>query len=197
MSFYRYPRTRRLTLQAQVLAALFQGVTPRTAGFSTVGCSDVSEPTLLTQIPLVFVGVAPASTGGGSQGDGAPARLPARRLAGAGRWETGRIRTSRPEPLPPQDPALVSVAALLVVLGAVAILISDGWEFLLALFHSTSALGTVGLSVRSSAELGAFGKLLLILLFMFVGRLGPIAFLVTSSSRCRSDDYPPGNTAVG
>ncbi len=95
--------------------------------------------------------------------------------------------------------ALVSVAALLVFSGAVVIMISDGWGFLPALFHSTSALGTVGLSARSSAELGVFGKLLLIL-FMFVGRLGPITFLVALSSRSRSeadDDYPPGNIAVG
>ena len=54
---------------------------------------------------------------------------------------------------------------------------------------------TVGLSIRSSAELGAFGKLLLPILFMFVGGLGPITFLVALSSR--SDYYPPGNIAVG
>lgn len=55
---------------------------------------------------------------------------------------------------------------------------------------------TVGLSIRSSAELGAFGKLLLIF-FMFVGGLGPITFLVALSSRARSDYHPPGNIAVG
>ena len=78
--------------------------------------------------------------------------------------------------------------------GAVAIVISAGWELLPALFHSTSALGTVGPNIRSSAELGAFGKLLLIFP-MFVGRLGPITFLVALSARSRSraDDYPPGS----
>lgn len=91
-------------LRTKVLESLFQGVTPRTAGFSTVSYSDLSAPTLATQIPLMFVGAAPASTGGGGQGDGARARLPARRRAGSGWWGGYRVRTPHPGPLPPQDP---------------------------------------------------------------------------------------------
>ena len=45
--------------------SLFQGVTPRTAGFSTVDYAQMREPTLFLQIALMFVGTAPSSTGGG------------------------------------------------------------------------------------------------------------------------------------
>lgn len=96
--------------------------------------------------------------------------------------------------------ALSTYAVLLAFSGTLAITISDGWGFLPALFHATSALGTVGLSLRPSAELGTFGKLLLIFP-MFVGRLGPITFLVALSVRSRShaqgNDQPPGNIAIG
>jgi trk system potassium uptake protein TrkH len=45
--------------------SLFQGVTPRTAGFSTVDYAQMRDPTLLLQVGLMFVGTAPSSTGGG------------------------------------------------------------------------------------------------------------------------------------
>jgi trk system potassium uptake protein TrkH len=52
-------------LGTRLWMALFQGVTPRTAGFSTVDYSQMYESTLFVQIGLMFVGTAPASTGGG------------------------------------------------------------------------------------------------------------------------------------
>ncbi len=52
-------------LLTRLLESLFQGVTPRTAGFTTVTYSDLYGPTLVTQIVLMFIGAAPASTGGG------------------------------------------------------------------------------------------------------------------------------------
>lgn len=183
-------------LLTKALESLFQGVTPRTAGFSTVGYSDLSEPTLVMQIPLMFVGAAPASTGGGVKVTALALvfLLVVSQARGGGHLTAFGRRV--PDHFLRKTLALVSVAALLVVSGALALMISEGWGFLPALFHSTSALGTVGLSVRSSAELGAFGKLLLIFL-MFVGRLGPITFLVALSSRSHSDTYPPGSIAVG
>lgn len=73
--------------------SLFQGVTPRTAGFSTVDYAQMHESTLFLQIGLMFIGTAPASTGGGGQGHnsralGAPLT---RASAGAGGCE--RLRT--------------------------------------------------------------------------------------------------------
>jgi trk system potassium uptake protein TrkH len=186
-------------LLTKALESLFQGVTPRTAGFSTVSYSDLSTPTLATQIPLMFVGAAPASTGGGVKVMALALIFLLVVSQARGGGELAAFGRRIPDHYVRKTLALVSVAALLVFSGAVVIMISDGWGFLPALFHSTSALGTVGLSARSSAELGVFGKLLLIL-FMFVGRLGPITFLVALSSRSRSeadDDYPPGNIAVG
>ena len=60
------------------------------------------------------------------------------------------------------------------------------------LFHTTSALGTVGLSVRSSTGLETLGKLLLTLR-MLLGRLGPMTCLVTLSAlyRSRLDGWLP------
>jgi len=54
-----------LSLPNKVLSGLFQSVTPRTAGFNTINIGSLANPTLLLLLFLMFVGAAPASTGGG------------------------------------------------------------------------------------------------------------------------------------
>src|SRR5512136_18461 len=49
----------------QILASLFQSVTPRTAGFNTVDIGLLTNPTILLLIMLMFIGASPGSTGGG------------------------------------------------------------------------------------------------------------------------------------
>lgn len=186
-------------LHTKVLESIFQGVTPRTAGFSTVGYSDLAAPTQAAQIPLMFVGAAPASTGGGVKVTTLALAFLLVVAQARGHGKVMVFDRRIPDHYVYKTLALVSVAILLVFSGAIVIMISAGWEFLPALFHSTSALGTVGLSIRPSAELGKLGKLLLIFL-MFIGRLGPITFLMALSTRHRSQSdtsYPPGNIAVG
>ncbi len=187
-------------LGTKVLESVFQGTTPRTAGFSTVEYSDLSAPTLVTQIPLMFVGAAPASTGGGVKVTALVLILMLVSAQARGRGEPEAFGRRIPDHYVKKTLAVVSVAGLLAFSGTLAIMVSEGWGFLPALFHSTSALGTVGLNVRSSAELGTFGKFLLIFL-MFVGRLGPITILVALSVRAgahaQGDEDPPGNVAIG
>ena len=49
----------------QFLDSLFQSITPRTAGFNTVDIGQLTNPTILIMIILMFIGASPGSTGGG------------------------------------------------------------------------------------------------------------------------------------
>ena len=49
----------------KLLAAYFQAVTPRTAGFNTISIGDMTSPALFLTICLMFIGAAPGGTGGG------------------------------------------------------------------------------------------------------------------------------------
>ncbi len=185
-------------LLTRVLESLFQGVTPRTAGFSTVTYSDLYDSTLVTQIVLMFIGAAPASTGGGVKVTTVALAFLLLKAQMRGWEDITAFDRWVPPHLLYKTLAVLFVAAALVISGAVAIMISDGWDFLTALFHTTSALGTVGLNVRPSSELGTFGRLLLIFL-MLVGRLGPITLLLALSARSRPRPYtyPEETIAVG
>ena len=48
-----------------MLAAWFQSVTARTAGFNTIDIGAMTHPALFVMMALMFIGASPGSTGGG------------------------------------------------------------------------------------------------------------------------------------
>jgi hypothetical protein len=82
----------------------------------------------------------------------------------------------------------LALASLLVLLSTPALMVSDGLELLAALFEVTSAFGTVGLSLEVTPHLSTFGKIL-ISVVMFLGRVGPITFIVALAARQGTPQY--------
>ena len=186
-------------LTTRLLESLFQGVTPRTAGFSTVEYSDMRDSTLLVQIALMFVGAAPASTGGGIKVTTLAFIFLILLSQVRGEEEVSAFRRTVPRTIIAKALTVLSLAALLVLLGTIALITSnEELPLLEALFEVTSALGTVGLSLGSTPDLDPFGKVLIAFL-MFAGRLGPITLILTLSERSRPERhrYPEEEIAVG
>lgn len=73
-----------------------------------------------------------------------------------------------------------------------------GHDFILYLFEATSAFGTVGLSMGLTPELSPFGRVLIILT-MFVGRLGPLTlgFAISKRRKKEAYHYIKGNIMIG
>jgi trk system potassium uptake protein len=178
--------------------SLFQGVTPRTAGFQTVSYPEMRDPTLVVQTVLMFVGTAPTSTGGGIKVTtlALVVLIVVAQVRGQDRvtlfWRT------LPRSLIARALAVLALASLLVLLSTLALMVSDGLELLPALFEVTSAFGTVGLSLDVTPQLSTFGKIL-ISVVMFLGRVGPITFVVALAARQRTPHYkyPEEEIAIG
>ncbi len=185
-------------LGTKLLESLFQSATPRTAGFSTVEYPELRDSTLLIQIILMFIGAAPASTGGGVKVT--TVALVFLVFLAQARGEQGISVFERrvPASLLAKTLSVLALAAVLVAFATVALIASDGLPLLPALFHVTSAFGTVGLNVVSSSTLTAFGKLLIVAL-MFAGRLGPLTLILAlyQRERPRKHDYPEEEIAIG
>jgi len=66
------------------------------------------------------------------------------------------------------------------------------------LFEITSAFGTTGLSMDVTPNLSGFGKAL-VAVIMFLGRVGPITFIVAMTARQRPPryKYPQEDIAIG
>lgn len=178
--------------------AVFQGITPRTAGFSTVTYAEMRDPTLVVQTALMFAGTAPTSTGGGVKVTTIALvfLIVASQVRGQDRitlfWR------ELPRSLVAKALAVLALSSLLVLLGTIALMVSDGLALLPALFEVTSAFATAGLSLDVTPQLSGFGKAL-VAIIMFLGRVGPITFIVAMTARQRPPryKYPQEDIAIG
>jgi len=179
------------------LMALFQGVTPRTAGFSTVDYASMREPTLLLQTGLMFVGTAPTSTGGGVRIT-TLARLFLLILSVVRGGQVRAFGRALPQALIVKAFVVLALSTLLVVAGTLALMVSEGLSLLPAMFEVTSAFGTAGLSLGVTPELSPFGKTVSAAV-MFLGRVEPITILVSLAARQRPPLYklPEEDIAIG
>jgi potassium uptake TrkH family protein len=188
-----------LGVLAKGVAALFAGVTPRTAGFNTLDYGAMNEASLLVTMVLMFVGGGSASAAGGIKvstfavialvawaeyrGDADPSAF-RRRVPSVSQRQAVTIGVTY---------AAVGALATLALLGSDrALTLGD------AAFESFSALSTVGLSVGITPTLGDAARLVLVGI-MFVGRLGTITIgsaLVAREQR-RLFRYPEERPLVG
>lgn len=189
-------------LGTKVLMSLFQGVSPRTAGFATVTYSEMHDPTLMVQMALMFIGTAPVSTGGGIKVTTVALLFLILLSQVRGHEDISAFGRRIPRSLIAKSVTVMTLSTLLVVGAALALMISAEVSLLTALFEISSAFGTVGLSLGPgyglATELGPFGKILLALV-MFAGRVGPITLAVALSERDkpRRYSYPEEEIAIG
>ena len=185
----------------RVLAAVFQSVTPRTAGFNTIPMSPdkIAGATAFLLIVLMFIGGSPASTAGGIKTStlGVMIASVVATLKGRSRAEMFHHSVRSETVHRVSSIILLSVAAL--VGGTFLLLITEqGAGFLEVLFEATSAFGTVGLSLGLTGKLTMVGKLIVTAL-MYIGRLGPITIaLGVAHVRDKAPyTYPESHVMVG
>jgi trk system potassium uptake protein TrkH len=185
-------------LSTRLAMSVFQGVTVRTAGLFTVSYPEMRDPTLVVQTFLMFVGTAPTSTGGGIKVTTLALVFLIIVSQVRGQDKITLFWRTLPQSLVAKALSVLSLAFLLVLMSTLVLMISDGLELLPALFEVTSAFGTVGLSLDITPKLSTFGKIL-ISVVMFLGRVGPITFVVALAIRQRTPQYkyPEEEIAIG
>ncbi|MCF8043405.1 MAG: hypothetical protein K9K65_14455 [Desulfarculaceae bacterium] len=174
---------------------LFQAITPRTAGFNTVPMGQLTNASLVVIMVLMFIGASPGSCGGGIKTTTIAVlwSLAVNRLRG----RSGAEAWGRTVPERQVEMALLLVLGTAATLLVAVVLLSavglaDGGhmrgDFISLAFEATSALGTVGLSLGATPMLTPAGKVIIILL-MFLGRLGPLAFVYSVAQSLRDPGY--------
>jgi trk system potassium uptake protein len=189
----------------KLMAALFQSITPRTAGFNTVRQAALTEPSKFFTLVLMYVGASPASTGGGIKTTTFFIVLMMILRGTSARDDVhafGR-RVSVDSIARGMTYALRAFAVLAVAIFALSVselLVRPSLEkrFLTVAFEAFSAFGTVGLSLGLTPSLTAVGKIVIILT-MFAGRVGMAALAVSLPRRLphRAVDVPEAEVLVG
>ncbi|PWH11979.1 MAG: potassium transporter [Anaerolineae bacterium] len=166
------------TSRAWVIA-VFQSISARTAGFSSIdNFYDLSPASQLLKITLMFIGTAPASMGGGITTSALAALVLGLWAFARGR-ETPHIFGRSLGTATLRRASAVLTVSLLVITSVTWILLltHPGAPFDHVLFEVVSAFATCGLSLGYTSRLSLFGQFV-ICLVMFWGRLGALTIIM-------------------
>ena len=188
-----------LSIFDKLYHSLFLSISSRTAGFNIIPTETLSNATIMVLILLMWIGASPGSTGGGIKTTTLSVALITlfSFVRGKTKVEIFRREVS-PESIKSAFLVIISSISILGFASTLLVWLEPNFEPLDLIFEATSAISTVGLSRNISFYLGSDSKILIILL-MFIGRIGVLAF-ITSLIKPQKDikiKYPMENILVG
>jgi len=187
------------TLFEQGTLAFFQSVTARTAGFNTIDIGAMMVPSIIFMIFLMFIGASSGSTGGGIKTSTFLLISISSLASIRGRKYIELGKRTIPSELINKAFTIFSFAVTYNLLMIFCLTITDGELPILSLvFEQVSAFATAGLSMGITSDLSVYGKTI-IMLSMFLGRIGTLTLALALSSRvkCNTYQYPEAHLVVG
>ncbi|MGN1030696.1 MAG: TrkH family potassium uptake protein [Butyricicoccaceae bacterium] len=182
------------------LAALFQSVTLRTAGFATVDQSSLTAPSVLVSCFLMFIGGSPGSTAGGIKTVTLAVLVMSMLAVMRGKRDVNLMGRRIPSRTVLNASMLAVIGAMLVGVGTLMISIFEPDIGLRAIVYEViSAFGTVGLSQNLTSMLSSASRVVLIIL-MYLGRVGLLTLAVGVFTRHTIDPkirYPETRLMIG
>ena len=190
-----------LSFPEKINASIFHSAAARTAGFYSLPVSEMHEITKVFTIFLMFIGAAPGSTGGGIKVTTIGVLFFAIIAQVRGSEEVVLFKKKVHQNIINKALAITGLSAIIIgTIVTIMLAIEPDFKFMDVLFEATSAFGTAGLSLDLTPMLST-GSKILILIAMFLGRVGPLSFAValTIKATHRSSDivYPEAKIIVG
>jgi trk system potassium uptake protein TrkH len=190
----------------KLLASFFQSITARTAGFNTLPMDKLTNGALVVLIILMVIGASPGSTGGGIKTTTFAIIMASFFTRLRSREQVRIFNRGIPEQIVTKAIGISFFWMLAISLAALLLTITESSgppdplarnSMVESVFESFSALGTVGLSMGITSRLSDGGKLLVILL-MYVGRIGPVTLAISiASQKSLPVRYAEENVIVG
>ena len=190
-----------LSFKDKLLAALFQSVTLRTAGFNTIDQAALRDSTKLIGGFLMLIGAAPASTGGGIKVTTLAILVLTVRMVARGESSIVVFERRIDRQLIQRTVAItfIAIAVAFVDVCALSILQPEA-AFLDLYYECVSAVGTVGISAFGSSNLVPLARILIIVT-MYIGRIGPLTMaLLFTRRQSRAKElvrYPEDRVMIG
>jgi trk system potassium uptake protein TrkH len=183
----------------KVQVAFFQSVTTRTAGFASIPQENLTDAGAFTSLILMFVGGSPVGTAGGVKTVTVITLLCSALATIRGKKYASLFH--RTVSVASIRKAVAVVSAFMAILLTSTILLAACTEAsaLDIIYESVSATATVGLSRNLTTKLNLWGKLVIIVT-MYLGRVGPISLAVALGSKSESQNLvsdPPEEICIG
>ena len=180
------------------LAAFFQSVIARTAGFNSVDISKLYDTSIFILIILMFIGGSPGSTAGGIKTTTFGTMILTTIAVVRGNKDISVFNRRISQDIINRSLAILTIGLTLVITVSLVLTLTESANFLDLLFETTSAFGTVGLTRGLSPNLSDMGKII-ISITMYLGRVGPLtmAFAFSQKQKQPLYKYCEGNIIVG
>jgi trk system potassium uptake protein len=187
-----------LAFSGKVLTAFFQAAGARTAGFTAIDINELKPISLYFTMFLMCIGGAAGSVAGGVKVNTLGIVLMT--VIGVLRGKQNIGAYDRQISKPTVFRAITLFSFYMAAIGLIIIVLSftESFQFNSLLFETFSALGTVGLSTGITPDLSIAGKIIIIIA-MFLGRLGPLTLMAYMVRHTHSDDidYPHDTIRLG
>ncbi|WP_338113868.1 TrkH family potassium uptake protein [Paenibacillus aquistagni] len=196
---YTNPNTMQpLSFTGKVYASVFQSISSRSSGTSTVEIAELRQVTQFFMIILMFIGGSPGSAGGGIKTTTFAILICAVITMLRGQEDAVLFRTRLSKDQILKALTIIFLALIMVLSVSMLLAMTEDQPFLNILFDTTSAVATVGLTMGMTAELSDFGKLVFCLA-MFIGRVGPLTLAYAMNKRNAKGRfrYPEGKIMIG
>lgn len=194
-----YQTLQNINFSSQLLAAFFQSVTTRTAGFNSIEISSMTTAGLFITIAFMFIGASPGGTGGGMKTTTIRVLSSCTKSILQGKEEVLLYERRIPLTLVLKAVGVVVGSVTAVIACTILISLTDpGFDFIKIFFEVVSAYATVGLSTGITSDISIWGKLILILT-MYMGRVGVLLLMsaLLGDSKPSRIHYPEEDLLVG
>jgi potassium uptake TrkH family protein len=172
----------------KIMVSMFQSITTRTAGFNSVDIGALDVSTVLVFLTLMIIGASPASTAGGIKTTTVAVLILSvwSTITGKKKVEFAKRSISKTTVLTALTVFTLAAACLFVF--TLLLTITEDMPFIDLLFEEFSAFATVGLSRGITSSLSMAGKIIIII-SMFIGRVGIVTLALAFAKRKRSTKY--------
>ena len=196
--YFFYFEFSNVPLTERVWVSLFQSVTPRTAGFNTADLTLLSEVGQMLIIMLMLIGGSPGSTAGGMKTTTLAVLVSSALSVFRKKEHTNFFGRQIPDDTIRNAATIFLMYIVLFLVGGMVISRTEDIPLMTALFETASAIGTVGLSLGITPDLGLVSHIILICL-MFFGRVGGLTliFATVSEKKPNGSKYPQEKITVG
>lgn len=178
-----------LPVGQKLSTSVFESISGRTAGFTTVNYNETTQHTNFFLTALMFIGGASGSVAGGIKINTMAVVMAAVLSTLRGRTNTVAFGREIPQLVVQRAMVVGAVSTTFVFMVAMLLTFSQtGFDFIDLLFEAMSAFGTVGLSTGLTAEISIWGQAIIVGT-MFIGRLGPLAIGLAMAQRAGVDLY--------
>lgn len=172
-----------LNFGQKMMAAGFQSVTTRTAGFASISQAGLTSGSKLLACILMFVGGSPAGTAGGVKTTTVAMLLLTCVGVIKGKKDTECFGRKIEPSVVRSGIAIILLTFLFWLSGVTLITVLEPKvDFLRIMYEVTSAMATVGLTADLTPDLCRVSQAVLMVL-MYIGRIGPITMALVFAGR--------------